>query len=135
MSEDCRNDCMETIEFPRAIFNRPGLKQIEYRVGTYSIMIESMLRRLDKDDVLSVWTHREGDDPGIALLEGAAILGDILTQYQEVYANEAFLRTAQWRESIADLVRLLGYRLSPGVGGAATFAFFLLAVLTFFVFF
>jgi hypothetical protein len=40
-----------------------------------------------------------------------------------LYANEAFLRTAQWRDSISDLVRLLGYRLSPGLGGRATFAF------------
>ena len=31
------------------------------------------------DAELAAWTHREPDDPGIALLEGAAILGDILT--------------------------------------------------------
>jgi len=55
--------------------------------------------------------------------EGAAILGDILTFYQELYANEAYLSTAVWRESIAELVRLVGYRLSPGMGGNATFAF------------
>ena len=63
------------------------------------------------------------DDPGIALLEGAAILGDILTFYQEHYANEAYLRTAAWRESVAELVRLTGYRLAPGIGGRATLAF------------
>src|SRR6185436_19377524 len=63
------------------------------------------------------------DDPAIALLEGAAILGDILTFYQEVYANEAYLRTAKWRDSVNDLVRLPGYRLSPALGGNATFAF------------
>ena len=63
------------------------------------------------------WTHRGADDPGIALLEGAAIVGDILTFYQELYANEAYLRTARWRESVADLVRLIGYRLAPGLGG------------------
>ena len=32
--------------------------------------------------------------PASRLLEGAAILGDILTFYQEHYANEAYLRTA-----------------------------------------
>lgn len=69
------------------------------------------------------WTHRAPDDPAVALLEGASMLGDILTFYQETYANEAYLRTARWRESIADLVRLLGYRLSPAVGGNAVFAF------------
>src|SRR5262249_49949559 len=59
----------------------------------------------------------------IALLQGAAIVGDILSFYQEHYANEAYLRTAAWRESVAELVRLTGYRLTPGIGGRATFAF------------
>ena len=82
-----------------------------------------MMRGIDAAPELAGWTHREPDDPGIALLEGAAILGDILTFYQEHYANEAYLRTAAWRESVAELVRLTGYRLAPGIGGRATFAF------------
>jgi hypothetical protein len=99
------------------------LSHIDYRIGTYSDFREALLRNLDKNAVLSGWSYRKPDDPGIALLEGASILGDILTFYQELYANEAYLRTAQWRESIADLVQLLGYHLSPGLGGKATFAF------------
>ena len=123
MSMDCRNDCPEPLIFPKKIDNRPGLSHIDYRIGTYSDFREAFLRKLNADPILASWTHRNADDPGIALLEGASILGDILTFYQELYANEAYLRTAQWRESIADLVRLVGYRLSPGLGGKATFAF------------
>ncbi len=123
MTDDCRNDCTAPLDFPREIFNRPGVSHLEYRIGTAADFLEAMLRALDQNQELKAWTHRAPDDPGIALLEGAAILGDILTFYQELYANEAFLRTASWRESIADLVRLLGYRLSPGVGGKAVFAF------------
>ena len=123
MTKDCRNDCLEPLRFPVDIFNRPALPHIGYRIGSYADIREALLRNLDKTPGLSQWTHRGADDPGIALLEGAAILGDILTFYQELYANEAFLRTAQWRESISDLVRLLGYRLSPGLGGRGTFAF------------
>ena len=123
MKEDCRNDCLEPLRFPRQIENRPALSHIDYRLGTYSEIREALLRNLDKTPSLSQWTHRGADDPGIALLEGASILGDILTFYQELYANEVYLRTAQERNSIADLVRLLGYRLSPGLGGNATFAF------------
>ena len=122
MTNDCRNDCLEPPRFPRQVENRPALSHIDYRLGTYSEIRESLLRNLDKTPSLSQWTHRGADDPGIALLEGASILGDILTFYQELYANEAYLRTAQQRNSIADLVRLLGYRLSPGLGGNATFA-------------
>lgn len=123
MTDECRNDCVEPLRFPQRPLNRPGLSHLNYRIGTYTDMRDAMLRKLNQDDTLAAWTHRESDDPGIALLEGAAILGDILTFYQELYANEAYLRTARWRESIADLVRLLGYRLSPGLGGKATFAF------------
>ena len=123
MTEECRNDCAELFDFPKKINNRPGLSHIDYRIGTYADFLEAMFRELNQNEVLKNWTHREPDDPGIALLEGAAVLGDILTFYQELYANEAYLRTAQWRESIADLVRLLGYQLSPGVGGKAMFAF------------
>jgi len=122
MSQECRNDCIEELLFPRAIENRPGLSRIDYRIGSYSDILEALLRQLNSDPLLAGWTHREADDPGIALLEGASIVGDILTFYQQHYANEAYLRTAQWRESIADLVRLTGYLLSPGVGGKATFA-------------
>lgn len=123
MKPDCRNDCALPDPFPRRIDNRPGLKRIHYRIGTWSDFRETMLRRMNKDAALAGWTYRGSDDPGIALLEGAAVVGDILTFYQELYANEVYLRTAEWRESVSDLVRLLGYRLSPGVGGKGTFAF------------
>ena len=100
--------------FPRRANNRPALPHIGYRIGRYDDFVEAMLRRIDAALPLAAWTHREPDDPGIALLQGAAILGDILSFYQEHYANEAYLRTAAWRESVAELVRLTGYRLAPG---------------------
>ena len=143
---DCRNDCTLPLRFPRrpgtepltghangcpccsssgrvSQDNRPALSRFNYRIGTYGSIREFLFHQIDKTPELQNWTHRTPDDPAVALLEGAAILGDILTFYQEAYANEAFLRTAHWRESIADLVRLLGYRLSPAVGGYAVFAF------------
>src|SRR5689334_9610456 len=109
--------------FPRRPSNRAGLPRIGYRIGRYTDFVEAIKRGIDAAPELAAWTHREPDDPGIALIEGAAILGDILTFYQEHYANEAYLRTAAWRESVAELVRLTGYRLAPGLGGRATFAF------------
>lgn len=120
---DCRNDCRDPIAFPAQIANRPGLDHIGYRIGTYADIREALLHWLDVDPALSRFTHRTSDDPAIGLLEGAAIIGDILTFYQELYANERYLRTATWRDSVSDLVRLLGYRFSPGVGGRGSFAF------------
>lgn len=117
------NDCVAPETFPRRPDNRPGLPHFAYRIGEYSEIRDFLLRQINRAPALKHWTHRGPDDPGIALLEGAAVVGDILTFYQEHYANEAFLRTAQWRESIANLVRLLGYRLAPGLGGSGRFAF------------
>ena len=119
----CNPLTSDPFEFPRRPANRPGLPRISYRVGAYPDFVEAMTRGIDAALPLAAWTHRHPDDPAIALLEGAAILGDILTFYQEHYANEAYLRTSAWRESIAELVRLTGYRLAPGIGGRATFAF------------
>jgi hypothetical protein len=119
----CNPLIQDPFEFPRRVANRPGLSRIDYRIGRYPEFVEAMTRAIDAALPLASWTHRTADDPGIALLEGAAILGDILTFYQQHYANEAYLRTAAWRESVSELVRLTGYRLAPGIGGRATLAF------------
>jgi len=118
----CEHDCARPGLFPRPIDNRPGLDTIDYRIGDYTAMRAHMLSVIDAAPELAAWTHRGPDDPGIALVESAATVGDILAFYQHLYANEAYLRTAKWRESVADLVRVLGYRLAPGLGGRARFA-------------
>lgn len=118
----CDHDCPRPPVFPKPIWNRPGLDTIDYRIGDYDAMRAHILAIIDAAPELAGWTHRLPDDPGIAIVEGAAIVGDILAQYQHLYANEAYLRTAQWRDSVAELVRVLGYRLAPGLGGRARFA-------------
>lgn len=119
----CKPLITDPFVFPRRIDNRAGLPRIAARIGRYADFVEAMKRHIDAAPELAAWTHRDADDPGIALLEGAALLGDILSFYQEHYANEAYLRTAAWRESVAELVRLTGYRLAPGIAGRATLAF------------
>jgi hypothetical protein len=118
----CKHDCPKPPLFPKLIFNRPALKKIDYRIGNYADVRAHLFDQLNKQTALSAWTHRGTDDPGIALLEADAVVADILTFYQTHYANETYLRTAQWPQSISDLVRLTGYRLAPGVAGEATFA-------------
>jgi hypothetical protein len=113
--------CNKEFEFPKRIYNRPNLDHILYRIGGYSEFRKYLLQELGKNEPLRGWTHRSSDDPAFALLECACILSDILTFYQELYANEVYLRTAREKESIIDLVRLVGYQLSAGLGGVATF--------------
>jgi len=117
-----KHDCDKTDSYPENIHNRPALDTIDYRIGRYAGMREHLLSALNQSRPLQNWTHRGADDPGIALLEGAAIVGDVLSFYQNLYANEAFLRTANWQESIQDRVQLTGYRPAPGIGGEANFA-------------
>lgn len=118
----CKHDCEQPAIFPVTIHNRPGLDRIAYRIGDYARYRRVMLSALNQSSVLRAWTHRGADDPGIALLEGAAEVAEVLTFYQDLYANEAYLRTADWRESVTDLVALTGYRPAAGVGGEALFA-------------
>ena len=118
----CVHDCDRLPVFPKTIYNRPALPRVGYRIGRYPEMRAHMLDRLVKQPALLGWSHLAADEPGIALLEGAAIVGDVLTFYQELYFNEFLLRTAKWRESVAALVQLLGYRLAPGIGGEALLA-------------
>lgn len=119
----CDNDCTRPDRFPKTIENRPGLTTLDTRIGSYADLRRHMLRRVDEHPALAAWTHRLPDDPGIALIEAAAEVGDILSFYQDLYANEAYLGTAKWRDSVGLLVRLLGYRLAPGTGGRARLAF------------
>jgi len=100
--------CEEEFRFPKEIYNRPGLDHIRYRIGQYSDFRKYLLKGLYRSKELANWTHHSADDPAFALLEGACILGDILTFYQQLYANEAYLRTAKEKESITDLITLTG---------------------------
>lgn len=119
---DCDNNCDKPLAFPRPLFNRPGLARIDYRIGAYGDMRAHMLGLIDRHPALRAWTHRGSDDPGIALVEATAIVGDILSLYQDDYANECYLRSATLDASVTRLVRLLGYRPAPGIGGTARFA-------------
>jgi uncharacterized phage protein gp47/JayE len=69
------------------------------------------------------WHEGIDSDYQTALIELWAYLADILTFYQERIANEAFLGTAQLRDSLLRLVTLINYRPSPGAGASGLAAF------------
>jgi len=120
---------------PEPHVNRPGLNSIGYRVGTHATFFETMKARLSNlnlDDPaggsaiirpLQNLTTREQSDPAIALLDAWATVADVLTFYQERFANEGFLLTATERRSILELARLIGYRLRPGVAASVFLAY------------
>jgi Bacterial Ig-like domain len=118
--------CRPREEQPPAVFNRPGLAALEYRIGTHGTLLRRMLRRIAEwsppEDQgkrpLAPLTTRVLDDPAIALLDAWAVTGDVLTFYQERIANEGFLRTATERRSVLELAREIGYELNPGVAAS-----------------
>ncbi len=110
---------------PMGIVNRPGLTAIAYRVGTYATFLQSLLARLSDGrwPALRQLRTRDQDDFSVALLDAWAVVGDILTFYQERIANESYLSTATERRSILEQARLLGYQLGPGVAASTHLAF------------
>jgi hypothetical protein len=108
---------------PLAVENRPALDAIAYRIGTYSAFRQAMLSAIASAPELIQFSTRRDDDYGITIIDLWAAVADVLTFYQERYANEAFLRTSEFRDSIARLVALIGYKLRPGVAARATIAF------------
>ncbi|HWU85744.1 MAG TPA: putative baseplate assembly protein [Kofleriaceae bacterium] len=123
---------------PAAIYNRPGLDALSYRVGTHARFFETMQARLSTVSVDAVGpdgqtvqtsrplqglTARDRGDLSIALLDSWATVADVLTFYQERIANEGFLRTATERRSVLELARLVGYALRPGVAATVYLAY------------
>jgi hypothetical protein len=84
-----------------------------------------MLARLSSSDLpaLRGLNTRDDDDFAVALLDGWAMVADVLTFYQERIANEFYLRTATERGSLLELARLIGYEPRPGVAASTYLAF------------
>ena len=108
---------------PLLVENRPALSAIAYRIGTYASFRASMLEEIVVTRELATLTTRLDDDYTVTVVDLWAAVADVLTFYQERYANEAFLRTATRRESVSRLARLIDYGLRPGIAALAWLAF------------
>jgi len=62
---------------------------------------------------LPEWTDRSPADLGVLLVDLFAYMGDVILYYQDRIASEFFPSTAVERQSIVDLLRLIGYELTP----------------------
>ena len=131
MSTDPTCGCCDGVApvTPRTVYNRPGLSVLSTRIGTHGDFFETMIARLtshalaDGRRPLKRLSTRDPADPSIALLDAWAVMGDVLTFYQERIANEGYLGTAIHRRSILELGRLVGYQLRPGVAASVYLAY------------
>jgi hypothetical protein len=62
---------------------------------------------------LPEWTDRSPADLGMLLVDLFAYMGDVVLYYQDRIASEFFPSTAVERRSVVDLLRLIGYELTP----------------------
>ena len=123
MSEDC-GCCAGPVgleDFVRQ--NRPGLPEIDYRMGTFATFRQSILNDLSRTSELSGLRSRISDDYSISTVDMWSAVADIVAFYSERIANEGFIRTATSRESVLRLARLLDYQLAPGLAARTLLAF------------
>jgi uncharacterized phage protein gp47/JayE len=90
---------------------------LDYTNRDYASILAALLDEAQRR--LPEWTDRSENDPGRVLLDLFAYAADIMLYYQDRIANESFLATARERESIIDLLRLIGYELRTAAPAAA----------------
>lgn len=101
-------------------YNRPHQGRIHYSGKGYDEFRRDFIRRLEENG----FNYRD-DDFINAFIDLTAYMGDVLMTYQNAYAQEIFLETAQLRESLFNFSMMIDYRIDPGaaaVGSLAVFA-------------
>jgi hypothetical protein len=100
------------------LYNPPGRSQISFRIGTWSSFRELMLALVKVAQPpgtpappLADLALGGPDDWVAALIDAWAVVGDILTFYQERIANEGFLGTATQPFSVAQMFQMIGFPL------------------------
>ena len=108
---------------PRPLFRssttglaRDDRQRLDFLAPDYATLLE-LERRLAEDENGLVTTDGEGDFAR-TLMEASALVGHLLGLYQEAYAQEAYLGTAQSDASLVRHARRLAYQ--PDAGLSAT---------------
>lgn len=113
-----------------------GLDKLPRQIGTFHEFRRALLRDINAETVeifdsnnqlvnvipLSHWRARGKDDFGVMLLEMWAYICDSLSFYDEVLANESYLKTSFLRPNLRKLIDLLGYLPRPAVGSTVKLA-------------
>ena len=103
-----------------------GLDRIARQIDGFAGFRRAMLAGLASPELaaLHAWRARSEQDLGLMLVEFGAYVFDVLSFYDEVIAQECYLRTARLRPSVRKLVELLGYLPRPAVGARVSLAVF-----------
>lgn len=99
-----------------AVRNQPsslgGLPiQIDYTARDFEAIRAELLSLATQ--LTPEWTDREAGDIGVTILEAVSYVADILSYQLDRVQNESYLTTAQTREAVVDLLRLINYEMAP----------------------
>lgn len=123
MSQPC--NCDGTI-FPKPLAIAAALSEAHFRsarsLGGFSAWRESLLTAMSQKPALDHWRARDPFDLGLMLVEMAAYVGDIVSFYDALVANDAYLQTAVLPGAKRKLVGLIGYRPRPAVASEVLLA-------------
>ena len=108
--------------FPPSLVIPAGLPALPRQIASFPEFREAMLAAIKSEPALQQWRARTSDDFGVMLLEMWAYVCDSISFYDEVIADESYLRTASLRPSLRKLVALLGYVPRPAVAAGADLA-------------
>ena len=122
------NQCLcdeRTPQTPLPVHNAPGQPVLHRRVATQATAKATMLRALSDPDLPGTtrFTARNDEDFGVAFIDAAAVVADIVSFYTDRFVNEHYLRTASERRSLVELSRLIGYQPRPGLAPTADLVF------------
>ncbi len=109
-------------EHPATIWNAAGLERVRYRAGDWKSFRRALLRPLPGEEALTDWRPSARGDLALQVVEWWAYVADVLTFYNERGMNGNLLGTAELDAEVRRLVRVLGYRPRPGIGGSAKVA-------------
>ncbi len=90
-------------------YNRPHQPIIHYSARGYDEFRADLIERLEAGG----FAPRGGDFVD-AFVDLTAYLGEALMTYQNAYAQEIFLETAQTRESLFNFAAMVDYKIDPG---------------------
>lgn len=83
---------------------------------------ERLLAAVGRESALDGWRARESGDLGLMLVEMGAYVLDVCSFYDQLVANQSYLRTASLAGTQRRHVELLGYLPRPAVGSQAWLA-------------
>lgn len=114
----------DEIVFPPPLVIPAGLESLPRQIATFHEFRTAMLSSIGGQPALADWRAGSSDDLGLLLLEMWAYVCDSISFYDEVIANESYLRTAHLRPSLRKLVGLLGYIPRPASAATVDLAVF-----------